>query len=79
VLERGSWNVVAFIGDDQPVTSGQRGDVALAGEGRQGEDVDGPAELRAAAAEMPGLYAEELTDAAPPLVSQRLAVNQDQR
>ena len=79
VLECGSRNVVTFIGDDQPVTGGQRGDVVLAGEGLQGEDVDSPAELRAAAAKLPGLHAEELTDAAAPLVGQRFAVNQDQR
>src|SRR6185312_15605544 len=79
VVECGSRNVVAFVGDDQPVTGGQRGDVVLAGERLQGDDVDNPAELRAAAAKLPGLHAEELTDAAPPLVSQCLAVHQDQR
>jgi len=78
VLERGSRNVVAFIGDDQPVAGGQRGDVVLASEGLQGDDVDSPAELRAAAAKLPCLHAEELADATPPLVGQRLAVNQDQ-
>ena len=78
VLERGGRNVVAFIGDNQPVTGGQRGDVVLAGEGLQGEDVDGPTELRAAAAELPGLHAEEIADSAAPLVGQCLAVNQDQ-
>ena len=78
MLERGR-DVVAFIGDDQPVTGGQRGDVAAAGQGLQGEDVDGSAEFGATAAKLPGLHAEELTDAAAPLVGQRLAVNQDQR
>ena len=71
--------MVAFIGDDQPVTGSQRGDIVLSGERLQGDDVDNPAELRAAAAKLPGLHAEELTDAAPPLVGQRLTINQDQR
>ncbi len=79
VLERGSWNMVAFIGDDEPVTGRQRGAIVSAGKGLQGDDVDGPAELCAAAAKLPCFHAEELTDAATPLVSQRLAVNQDQR
>ena len=79
VLERRSRDMVTFVSDNQPITAGQHDDVLLAGQGLQGDDVDDPAELRAAAAKLAGLHAEELTDAAAPLVSQRLAVNQDQR
>jgi hypothetical protein len=71
--------VVAFIGDDQPVGGSQRGDVVAARQRLEGEDVDGAAELCPAAAELSGFHAEELGDARPPLVGERLAVDQHQR
>jgi hypothetical protein len=70
---------MALIGDDQPVPGGQLRDVVAAGQGLQGDDVDGAAELGPAAAELPGLDAEELADPGPPLVGQGLAVDQDER
>jgi len=53
--------------------------VAAAGQGLQGDDVDGAAKLRTAAAELAGLDAEELSNPGPPLVGQGLAVDQDKR
>jgi hypothetical protein len=79
VLERGGRDVVAFIGHDQPVPGGQLRDVVAAGQGLEGNDVDGAAELGPAAAELPGLDAEELSDPGPSLVGQGLAVDQDER
>jgi hypothetical protein len=71
--------VVALIGDDQPVPGGQLGDVVAAGQGLQGDHVDRSSELGTAAAELPGLDAEELADPRPLLVSQGLAIDQDER
>ena len=68
VLERGSRDVMAFVGDDQAVPGGQLRDVAAAGQGLQSDDVDGAAQLGPAAAELPGFDAEELGDPGPPLV-----------
>ena len=79
VLERGGRDVVALIGDDQPIPGGQRRDVVAAGQGLQGDDVDSSAELGPAAAELPGFHAEELADPRPPLVGQALTVDQDER
>ena len=79
VLERGGRDVVALIGDDQPVPGGQLSDVVAAGQGLQGDDVDRSSQLGPAAAELPGLDAEELADPGPPLVGQGLAVDQDER
>ena len=79
VLERRCRDVVAFVGDDQPVPGGELCDVVAAGQGLQGDDVDDPGDLRPAAAELPGLDAEELADAGAPLVGQCLAVDQHQR
>jgi hypothetical protein len=79
VLERCGRYVVALISHDQPVPGRQFPDVVAAGQGLQGDDVDGAAELRAAAAELAGLDAEELGDPGPPLVGQGLAVDQDER
>ena len=38
VLERGGWDVVALVGDDQPVPGGQLRDVVAACQGLQGDD-----------------------------------------
>jgi hypothetical protein len=43
VGEGGRRHVVAFVGDDEAVASGELGDVLTAGEGLQGDDVDAPA------------------------------------
>jgi hypothetical protein len=72
------WDVVAFVGDDQAVPGGQLRDVAAAGQGLQGDDIDAAAQLGPAAAELPGFDAKELGDPGPPLVRERLAVHQDQ-
>ncbi len=77
VGERGGRDVVAFVGDDEAVAGGEVGDVGAAGEGLQGEDVDGAAEFRAAAAELAGGDAEEFGDAGSPLVGEGFAVDQD--
>jgi hypothetical protein len=77
VLERGGGDVVALIGDDQPVPGGQLRDVVAAGQRLQRDHVDGAAQPGPAAAELPGLDAEELADPGPPLVRQRLAIHQD--
>ena len=79
ILEGRRRDVVAFVSDYQAVTRGQLADIGAAGQGLQGDDVDGPAELGPAAAELAWLDAEELADAGPPLVGQRLAVHQDER
>jgi len=62
----------------KPVPGGEGGDVAAAGQRLQGDDVDGAAQLRPAATELPGRDAEELADPGPPLVSQGLSVHQDE-
>jgi hypothetical protein len=77
VLERGGGDVVALVGDDQPVPGGQLRDVVAAGQCLQRDHVDGAPELGPAAAELPGLDAEELSDPGPPLVGQCLAIYQD--
>src|SRR5580658_5340983 len=79
VLERGGRDVVALVGDDQPVPGGQLSDVVAAGQGLQGDDVDSSAQLGTAAAELPGLDAEELADPGSPLVGQAFAVDHDER
>src|SRR5215510_3881803 len=66
VLERGGRDVVAFVGDDQAVPGGQLRDILAAGQGLQGDDIDGAAQLGPAAAELPGFDAEELGDSGPP-------------
>ena len=75
LLEGCCRNVVALVGDGQPVGGGEVGDVVPPRERLQGQDVDRPAELRPAAAELPGLDAEELGDPCPPLVGERFAVD----
>jgi hypothetical protein len=47
VLERRRRDMMAFVGDDQAIARGERADVLVAGQGLQGGDVDGPAELAA--------------------------------
>jgi hypothetical protein len=75
ILEGGSRHVVALVRDDQPVPGGESGDVVAAGQGLQGDDVDGAAQLCPAAAELSGLDAEELGDPGPPLVGEGLAID----
>ena len=58
VREGGSWHVVALVGDYQPVSGGETGDIVPAGQGLQSDHVDGAAQLYPAA-RLPGL------DAAP--------------
>jgi hypothetical protein len=65
--------VVALVSDDQPVPGGQIGDVAAARQGLQRNHVDGAAQLRTAAAKLPGLDGEELGNPGPPLVGERTA------
>jgi len=77
VLERCGRDVVALVRDDQPVPGGGLGDVVAAGQRLQCDEVDCAAQLRPAAAELPGLDAEELADPGPPLLGQGLAVDQD--
>lgn len=52
VLERGRWYVVAFVGDHQPVPTYEGRDVGAAGQGLQGDDVDGAFDFRPAAADL---------------------------
>jgi hypothetical protein len=68
VLERRRRDVMAFIGDDQAVSGGEHGDVLAPGQGLQHRDVDDSADLRPAAAELPGRDPGELADLGPPLV-----------
>ena len=75
VLEGGSWHVVALVGDDQAVSGGEISDIVTAGQGLQGDHVDGAAQLRPAAAKLPGLDAEELGDPGPPLVGECVPVD----
>lgn len=79
ILKGGRWYVVALVCDDQPIPGGETGDVVAAGQGLQGDHVDSAARLRPAAAELPGLDAEELGDPGPPLVGESLAIDQDER
>ena len=79
VLEGRGRDVVAFVRNHQPVTCSQLADIGAPGQRLQRDDINGPAELGPAAAELAGLDAEELADAGPPLVGQRLAVDQDER
>ena len=58
-LECGGRDVMAFVGDDQAVPGGQLRDVAAAGKGLQGDNIDGAAQPGAAAAELPGFDAKE--------------------
>jgi len=78
VFERGGRDVMAFVGDDQAVPGGQLRDAVAAGQGLQGDDIDGAAQLGPAAPELPGLDAEELGDPGPPLVREGLPVHQDE-
>jgi hypothetical protein len=50
VLERGGRDVMAFVGDDKAVPGGQLWYVVAAGQGLQGDDIDGAAQLGPAAA-----------------------------
>ena len=70
--------MVALVGDDQAVPGGELGDVVAAGQDLQGDHVDVPRSLPAAA-ELPGLDTEELGDPGPPLVGEGPAVDQDKR
>jgi hypothetical protein len=79
VFERRCRDVVALVGDDQPVGRGEGGDVIAARQRLESDDIDGAAQLCPAAAELPGLDAEELHDPRAPLVGQGLAVDQHQR
>src|SRR5262249_18526730 len=79
VLECRGGDVMAFVGDDKAVAGGQLANVGAPGEGLQRGDVDAPAQLCPAAAELAGLDAQELADAGTPLVGPRLAVDQDER
>src|SRR6266516_1174903 len=76
MLERGCWHVVAFVGDYQPVPTREGHNVGAAGQGLQGDDVDGAFDLLSAAAKLSRLDPEMLMDTGPPLVGQRLAVHQ---
>ena len=77
VLERRCRDVVAFVGDHQPVSGGKRWRCRSrrARVCRVTMSMM-PLHLRAAAAELPGLDPEVVTDAGPPLVGQCLAVYQ---
>ena len=54
VREGGNWHVVALVGDYQPVSGGETGDIVPAGQGLQSDHVDGAAQLYPAA-KLPGL------------------------
>ena len=70
----GTWWHSSAMTSPYPAVSA--GDVVAARQGLQGDDVDDPADLRPAAAELAWLDAEVLVDAGPPLVGQRFAVYQ---
>jgi hypothetical protein len=71
--------MVTFVRNHQPVACSQLADIGAPGERLQRDNINGPAELGTASAELAGLNAEELADTRPPLVGQRLAVYQDER
>jgi hypothetical protein len=71
VLERCRRDVVALVGDRQPIPGGELGDAVAACQRLEGEDVDDPADLGAAATKLAGRHAEMIADPSPPLVSQR--------
>ncbi len=78
ILERRGRNVVAFIGDDQPISRSERSDVVTAGEGLQGKDVDRPPDPRPPTAKLAGLHAQQAGDLGAPLIGQRLTVHEDE-
>ena len=67
VLERCCRDMVTFVGDHQPISCGEGGDVGTAGQGLQGDDVDDPLDFCPAAAELTRLDSKMLVDASPPL------------
>jgi hypothetical protein len=71
--------MVAFVGDHQPIPGSELGDVIPPGQGLESNDVNGPADLGTATAELAGCHAEMIADPGPPLVRQRLAVDQHER
>jgi hypothetical protein len=76
VLECFSRHVVTLVHDDQPISSGERGEVVAAGEGLQGGNVDDAGGLGASTAALPGFDAEQVLDASAPLVDEGLAVDE---
>ena len=78
-LEGSRGNVVALVHDHEPVTGELAGQFGPPGEGLQRDDVDGARELRASAAQLPGLDPQEFLDLIAPLLGQGLAVHQNQR
>ena len=79
VLERRRWNVVAFIDDHQPVGRGQLGQIVSPRQGLQHRHIDRAPHLGSTSAELTDGHAEVLLHTRPPLVSQRPAVDEDQR
>jgi len=78
VLERGSRDVVAFVDNDGSIVCRQFGDVVSTGEGLQHGNINDATGLGTAATELARLDAEVLADALAPLISQSLAVDQNQ-
>ncbi len=77
LLERRGRNMVTFIGDDQPVSGGQRRDIVAAGQGLQSHDVNRPLHLRPPTAKLARLHTQQAGDPGAPLIGQRLTVHQD--
>jgi hypothetical protein len=67
---------MALVDHHQPVGGGQLGQVVAARQGLEHCHVDASAHLRATAAELARGHPEVLLQARPPLVGQRLAIDQ---
>ena len=62
VLERCRRDMVAFIRDHQPIPGSELGDVIPPRQGLESDDVDDPADLGTAAAELAGCHVEMIAD-----------------
>ena len=78
VLERGRWNMVAFVDDDEPIPRRQRGEVVTTRKRLQRGDVDHAPSLGSSTTTLTGLLAEQLIDTGAPLVGKGLTVDEYQ-
>ena len=70
--------VMALIDDQLAVAAGEFRDPLPTGEGGEHREVHHAAELLATSAELAGRHTQELIQAGPPLLGQRLSVHQDE-
>ena len=78
-LQRGGGEMMAFVGDHQPVASKELGEVLPTGKRLQARQVDQSATSSSSPAELARFHSEQGLDLAAPLIEQRRAVDQDER